>query len=338
MTCRAARRNFAFESWRCFVMVQSVPTGWYVVNREHPTRSIAVQSHRRAAREGAEPRERAPARCPSALLDSDHHGVRTHQVLDVAFPESALPHPALAVRTRVVEASVGLDQHVEAHQQPEDVPGSIVVDDRIVYDQGATLGQGVVSLPDELLLLVKVPVVQDVPHHDDVRLWKRIREEVTRRKLDSMLELLLGHVLSEDGPNLRKIESDALKMSVRERHLYGEIALRAPHVHEGLVTLPREFLCDREVRPTADSGHRLREFLEACWIGIQRFEEGLVPSLHLVLRPACPQAFGEPGPKTKETVVRHLENAADVGGLSFVQEQLRGGRVVIDAVRPLEKA
>ena len=38
-----------------------------------------------------------------------------------------------------------------------------------------------------------------------------------------------------------------------------------------------------------------------------------------------------------EAVVGHLEDAADVGGLALVEEEIGGGRVVVDAVAALEE-
>ena len=45
-------------------------------------------------------------------------------------------------------------------------------------------------------------------------------------------------------------------------------------------------------------------------------------SLRLVLRLPCPQRLGEVAPEPVEPVVRHLENAADVGGLVFVEKEI----------------
>ena len=38
-----------------------------------------------------------------------------------------------------------------------------------------------------------------------------------------------------------------------------------------------------------------------------------------------------------EAVVGHLEHAANVGGLALVEEEVGGGRVVVDAVAALEE-
>jgi len=55
------------------------------------------------------------------LLDPNHHRVRSHEVLDAGFLEANFFHPAHAVGTGVVEASIGFDQHVQTHEEAEGV-------------------------------------------------------------------------------------------------------------------------------------------------------------------------------------------------------------------------
>ena len=43
-------------------------------------------------------------------------------------------------------------------------------------------------------------------------------------------------------------------------------------------------------------------------------------------------------PKAVQPVVRHLENAAEIGRLALVEKQVGCGRIAVDAVGPLEKA
>src|SRR3982075_3109525 len=55
------------------------------------------------------------------LLDGHNHRIGPDQRLDVALAAADVGHPATAVRPRVVEPPACLDQHVQAHQQPESV-------------------------------------------------------------------------------------------------------------------------------------------------------------------------------------------------------------------------
>ena len=95
-------------------------------------------------------------------------------MLDEGLPEARLLHPPLAVRARIVEASWRLDEHVQAHEQPEGVLRPVIVDDGFVDNQGASLGQRVMGFFEERQLLLDVPVVKDVPHDEDVRRGERI--------------------------------------------------------------------------------------------------------------------------------------------------------------------
>src|SRR5690242_20131764 len=67
---------------------------------------------------GAIPRSRGS--CPEPeLLDADDHRVGAGKVLDVRVAEAGFSKPALTFRARVVEPAGRLDQHVQAHEQPE---------------------------------------------------------------------------------------------------------------------------------------------------------------------------------------------------------------------------
>ncbi len=117
--------------------------------------------------------------------------------------EAGLLHPGRAVRAGVVESARRLDQHVQAHHQPERVLRSVVVDDRLVDDQGAARGHGVEGLPDQHLLRRQIPVVQDVAHQDHIGLWQRFLEEVSGHELDAILDADRGEVLLAYWPDLR---------------------------------------------------------------------------------------------------------------------------------------
>lgn len=64
-----------------------------------------------------------------ALLEPNHHGVRTNQMLDAGVAESSFLHPAYAIGTRIVEAPLSLNEHVEAHHQAECTLFAVIVDD-----------------------------------------------------------------------------------------------------------------------------------------------------------------------------------------------------------------
>lgn len=110
---------------------------------------------------------------------TDDHRLGAGQVLRPGLPEPGLPHPSHAIGSGVVEATPGLDQHVQAHQQPKSVFPACVINDRLVDHQRTALGQCVIGLSDQQPLSLQVPVMQDMPHHQYVSPGQRIGKEVT---------------------------------------------------------------------------------------------------------------------------------------------------------------
>jgi hypothetical protein len=76
------------------------------------------------------------------LLDADDHRIGPVEMLDMGLAESHLAHPRSTICAREVEASLGLDQHVQAHQQAERILPALVVDDSLINDERPTVGQG----------------------------------------------------------------------------------------------------------------------------------------------------------------------------------------------------
>ena len=108
------------------------------------------------------------------LLDPNHHGVGSHQVFDARLRKSHFFHPGRAVRTGVVEAARGFDQHVQTQHEAKGIAAAIVIDDGLVHDDGPAGREGVVSPPEQEHFLLQVPVVQDMPIHHHVGLGKRL--------------------------------------------------------------------------------------------------------------------------------------------------------------------
>jgi hypothetical protein len=87
----------------------------------------------------------------------------------------------------------------------------------------------------------------------------------------------------------------------------------------------------------ADAGHRFQKAAEAFGVGIERDEGAGIAAAGLVLRLAGTQRGREVSPEVVEAVVRHLENAPDIGWLAAIEEQIGGGRVGVDAVAAFEE-
>jgi len=60
-------------------------------------------------------------------------------MLHVGMSKSDLFHPGDTIGAGVAETAIGIDQHVEAHEQPKRIVAPCVVDDRLVNNQG-TIG------------------------------------------------------------------------------------------------------------------------------------------------------------------------------------------------------
>ncbi len=95
---------------------------------------------------------------------------------------------------------------------------------------------------------------------------------------------------------------------------------------------PRELLRDGAGRAEAEAGHGAEEPFEPLRLGVQSLEE-VAAALDLVLRATRLQRLGQRTPEGVEARVRHLQHAAEVGGLGPVEERVRLGRVGVAAFR-----
>ena len=64
-----------------------------------------------------------------------------------AVCKPSLPHPADAVRARVVEPAPRLNQHVQAHQKPWRMHSPVVIDQALVDDKRAAHGSAACAFP-----------------------------------------------------------------------------------------------------------------------------------------------------------------------------------------------
>src|SRR5215813_13124312 len=67
---------------------------------------------------GTAPHTDSDADAPTApaLFDPHHHRIRADQVFYTGLPEPDVVQPSTAVGTRIVEATLRPEQHVQAHQ------------------------------------------------------------------------------------------------------------------------------------------------------------------------------------------------------------------------------
>src|SRR5437773_172660 len=249
--------------------------------------------------------------------------------------ESHRGHPRAAIRSRVIEPALRLDQHVQAHKKPESIPPPIVIDDRVEHDERPAVRKRLVRLRDEPPLFVEVPVVEDVSHDENIPLWERIREEVPRLEAKPLLQTERGNVLFEDGANAGQVVPNPGQVRMGEGELYGKPALRGAQVDERAVVPPRELLryCDGE--PHAEPRHSLEKRLQAGGVRVEGREQ-VLSFLDLVLGPPGPQGLRKGPPEGVQTGIRHLEHPTEVRRLRSVEEQFRVRRVLVASVMPLE--
>jgi len=124
-------------------------------------------------------------------------------------------------------------------------------------------------------------------------------------------------------------------MRVCDRDLYEQAALGAADVEHGLVVLEREPLCDPGGRACAQPGHRVQELAEPVRICVELAEE-VAAGTSLVLGLAGTECVGQAGPERIQPGVRHLEQAANVGGLAAVEEEAGLGCVRVEAFLALQ--
>ena len=151
-------------------------------------------------------------------------------MLDSSLAEPSLLHPGLTLLAGVVEASRRFDEHVKAHEKPEDVLATIVVDDGVVNDERAALGNSLKRPPNEGLLLIETPIVKDVTHGDDVRLWNWMVEKVPRLEPDARTETVRDDIFFENRSDFGEIEADTGKVRIGLSDLDNKVALRSADI------------------------------------------------------------------------------------------------------------
>lgn len=182
-----------------------------------------------------------------------------------------------------------------------------------------------------MFFLVEVPVVEDVAVEDDVGFRQGLVEEAAADEGDTIGNAVFFDVVFEDGAHFGKVEADSGQLRIDEGDLDGEVALGSAGIDVGSVVFPRKFSCDGGVGSAADAGHGVEEFFQLGGVGVE-FGEHVVAGPGFVLLFAGSEGGGEMAPEGIKAVVRHFEDAADVGRLVLVEEEVGLEAVGIDAV------
>lgn len=82
-------------------------------------------------------------------------------MFDASFAETRFLHPTHAVRVRVIEPAWSLDEHIQTHEQTENVLGPVIINDAFVDNESPSRGNCLVLFANEQLLFLQIPVVKD---------------------------------------------------------------------------------------------------------------------------------------------------------------------------------
>jgi hypothetical protein len=92
--------------------------------------------------------------------------------------EACFLAPTCKIRTGEIERVAEFNEHIERHQQAEQVGAPLVIDEMLDRDEGSAFGQRAIGLGDKMLLPLEISVVQDHAHRDELGFGELVLEEV----------------------------------------------------------------------------------------------------------------------------------------------------------------
>src|SRR6266511_1544585 len=174
-----------------------------------------------------------PRRLARSLLISNRRAARAGQMEDFEAFEADRTAPFAEVRAAEVEGFAEFDEHVQRHEQAENVFAPRVVNDVLNRHECATGRERVVSGTDEVQLFLKIPVVENHAHRDEVRRGQGVFEEIAGRGAHAFAQTGAGDTLARDGFDDGQIPRDALEMRLFLGHFYAEQTCGTTDVAEG---------------------------------------------------------------------------------------------------------
>src|SRR5262245_9904751 len=88
--------------------------------------------------------------------------------------KSNLGAPATEVGSRIVKRITKFDEHVQRHEQSKYIFSTSIINEGFNRNQCATRWKSVVRLPNQMHLLLEVPIVKDHSHRNDVSFGERV--------------------------------------------------------------------------------------------------------------------------------------------------------------------
>ena len=142
------------------------------------------------------------------------------------------------------------------------------------------------------MLLLQVPVVQDVAHDQHVGVWQWVGEKVARREAQAVGESVSVDISVENRFNRWQVEAPADEMLMRARNRNRDSALGATDIDDAAVVAPWELGRDGLASGGAEAAHRARELRKPFGICIQGCKE-VVSGLHFALRLPGSKGLGQ---------------------------------------------
>jgi hypothetical protein len=93
---------------------------------------------------------------------------RAGEMHHLEAPEANLSAPAAEVGTAIIERVAEFDEHVQGHEQTEDVLATSIVNQGFNGNERPAGRKSVVRQADEMHFLFEIPVVENHAHRDDV--------------------------------------------------------------------------------------------------------------------------------------------------------------------------
>src|SRR6266436_5470996 len=208
--------------------------------------------------------------------------------------------PLAEIRAGIVERIAEFDEHVQRHEQTENIFTARVVNQGFYDDKRAACRKGIVGRADEVQLLLQIPVVENHTHGDHVRFRQRVLTEIAGGCAHAIAQPGRRDVLQRDRFYRRQIEGNAPQIRIRLSDFYAKQAGRATDVAKRLELRKIKLRGERLEVNTREAGHRAHELFESRQLCVKLLEHSLLAVLDFVLRPSGAQGLRQVVPELEE--------------------------------------
>ena len=132
--------------------------------------------------------------------------------------------PLAKIRAGIVERIAEFDEHVQRHEQTENVFSARVVNQGFYRDQRTARRQRIVGRADQVHLLLQIPIVENHAHGDQVRFRQRVLKEIAGGCADAIAQPGGRDVPARDRFYRRQIEGNAPQIRICPGDFYAKQA------------------------------------------------------------------------------------------------------------------